>query len=263
MKTLILWLSLVGASQGWAISAEEFEFRKDQQAIVNLDLFAIRKSEVASMSVHQVAQKNALAIQQLNAMSWNGHRAFGITKAEAEKLVASIAHHPVVGRNNIYEKQKVSIGFCFGRATYTHLMLLKMGVDKDSIRKAFVVGNMNNGVSWAWHVTTVVRSADGKGWWAVDNFTGVTFLEDWFAQVFRLSTDKKLRIYISEPAKFSAELAKYSPGQLGLKMQKKNDWYSGYFADLTKWFKATPDIRSMGLDYLAETTAPEELKPLL
>jgi hypothetical protein len=62
-----------------------------------------------------------------------------------------------------------AIGFCFGRALATQLAARKLGLKSEFVKKIFVIGDMRSGATaeWRFHVTTIVKAADGK-WYAID-----------------------------------------------------------------------------------------------
>lgn len=65
----------------------------------------------------------------------------------------------------------------------------------------------------------------------------------WFGQVKRYTRDPALRIYTTEAAKFGRNLGAYDPIQLGLRLNRENDSYRGYFQDLLAWFRQESPAR--------------------
>ncbi len=229
----------------------------DSNRLLSTDLLKYQAGEVYHMQSKDVERANIEAIRELQATRMNrlvrtqkGVRLNGLNKPWVEKVVESIVYHPVVGRyqSEKYNRQDVKIGFCFGRATYAHIALLKMGVNKDAIRKAWVVGPMDaGGVRWQFHVTTLVKDFETNKWWAVDSFPGkVLEIEDWYRHMKKSDASGKLRIYITSPQKFSVSLGTYSRVQLGLDLPRSKDWYQHYFKDLMTWFQQD-DLKSVGL----------------
>lgn len=187
----------------------------------------------------------------------------------ADKILNSINRHPTVSSYQ-YAKYNlhpgVEIGFCFGRATYAHLMALHLGVLKDSIKKAWIVGPMNAGGNmWDFHVTTIVRSENGV-WLAIDsNGASAIPVDEWYKEYAQYSTDGRIRLYITDANKFSVDLGKYDKIQMGLNLNKSQDWYSGYFQDMLTWFKqndGNPDLTKLGLPTYQEIRLQKGLKPL-
>jgi hypothetical protein len=139
-----------------------------------------------------------------------------------------------------YDPKNEGIGFCFGRAMFIHLELAQFRFDRDSVKKAFVVGPMStgDGGSWGWHVTTIVKSWDARSkkqiWYALDPVVGrrVT-LEQWYNTMRSdFSTDKRLKIYITDPGRFGIYPSKYDETHLA------NRFYNNYFRDMMKWFES-------------------------
>lgn len=158
----------------------------------------------------------------------NSGRLQGIDAATARATLDDAMKDPVVGLANVktYDPNG-QLGFCFGRAMYLHLDLLQRGVDKGSIFKAFVIGPMKyENIDWQFHVATVVRSTEG-GWIVIDpEYRQVLSLEEWFKKNASLSTDKKLRLYVTEAKKFGASAPAYTEPAL------QDPWYNGYFKDM-------------------------------
>ena len=124
------------------------------------------------------------------------------------------------------------------------------GLDRDSVKKAIVVGPMVGG-QWGWHVTTIVQSKDIFGkkiWSALDPIMpqAVT-LTEWY-QIWKLqSSDQMLRLYITESGRIGPTPSYYSHDAL------EDPFYNGYFIDMMEWFeKETKDGVERYLVPLAE-----------
>jgi hypothetical protein len=157
----------------------------------------------------------------------------------ARDILSKMRENPVVAMWNTkkYDPKDQGIGFCFGRAMFAHLELAMRNLDRDSIKKAFVVGPMStgDGNSWGWHVTTIAQSKSEDGsevWLALDPVTGVRTLEEWYEEMYNYySTDKKLKIYITEAGKFGPTQGAYH------RLVFENPFYNEYFVDLQKEFE--------------------------
>ena len=156
-----------------------------------------------------------------------------IDRVAAQAVLTQIIQHPVVGMRalKLYDP-KNCIGFCFGRAMAIHIDLLARGLNKDAIRKAYLVGEMQyGGIKWGFHVATIIRMEDGS-WLAIDPEAGkLLTLQEWFKEYEAISTDKKLRLYITEADKFGASAASYEPSGLA------DPFYNNYFTDMLKDFR--------------------------
>ena len=161
-------------------------------------------------------------------------------------MLESIEKHPTLNSVNSqkYQREEAQIGYCFGRAMYYHLVLLKMGVPKNFIRKIWIVGPIatrsDNKLIWGFHVATVVYTKD-RGWVTIDtNEVKPEPVKDWYASNSSRSIDKKARIYVTNASKFGVSIETYNKVQLGIKSEEgslgikpnENDWYKGYFFDL-------------------------------
>ncbi|RZA08733.1 MAG: hypothetical protein EOP11_03980 [Proteobacteria bacterium] len=84
-------------------------------------------------------------------------------------LLKLVDKHPVADAK-FYDKYapEGGTGFCFGRAITAHIEALRMGLDKESIKKIWIVGAMEGtSDSWGHHVATIVRGPKGK-WYTID-----------------------------------------------------------------------------------------------
>lgn len=204
-----------------------------------LGLRSFRTSEVQNLTPSDVKKLNADAIKKVTDFTppISLNRARSIEFSDAKKILSLLQTNEVVSYNarERYRRPDVEIGFCFGRATFTHLALLKMGLEKESILKAWVVGPMQTpGVTWDFHVATLAHVKD-RGWMVIDsNYSEPLTLQAWFDKSNAQSTDNKLRIYITEPSKFGVDAGKYSRVQMGLDLSRETDWYQNYFGDMMR-----------------------------
>ncbi len=217
--------------------------------LLNFDLISYQRTETKNLNPNQVRQLNLDTIAALYALPERDPRLSTLPRARvsridpklAQKVIDSMARHPVVASSQDfkYSQSRTIIGYCFGRATYAHLTLLRMGMAKESIRKAWLVGPMQAGsIHWAFHVATIVKTTDGK-WMVVDDYLGrLTEVKDW-AESFYPQNKKfqNLRLYVTSPEKFSVSLSSYSRLQMGLDLSPTKDWYRNYFHDMMEWFK--------------------------
>ncbi|MES3038480.1 MAG: hypothetical protein V4736_11295 [Bdellovibrionota bacterium] len=221
------------------------------------DLLKIQESETKGKTRKQINQMNKNEIAALYALKLpkkvsgkGGDRITSISREQGQAVIESINNHPIINFFNSqrYDQPGVSIGFCFGRATYAHLALLKMGVHPDSIKKIWAVGPMNaGGIMWSFHVATVVRSTEG-GWMVIDNYPNKLLnVTQWMNLFKQQNKEHNLRIYFTQPEKFSVSLSKYDRVQMGLDLTADQDWYRNYFVDLMTWFKKPGSLQSMGL----------------
>lgn len=202
------------------------------------NLYFTRDQEIARGE--NVAQKNADLLEEIkNFRPTSNGRAEGVTFAQAQKILSMISKNEITGsRGDRKYDPDGSRGFCFGRALYAHLELLRHGVDAASIKKVFIVGPMKaGGINWQFHVATIVRAKDKDGWYALDTVVGEpVLLDQWLARFLGFSSDKKLRMYITRAAKIGPSSWEYNklPGGLF------DPFYNEYFKDMFEMFRKQP-----------------------
>lgn len=227
---LFLFSLLLGSGAYAEPSWDQIELRSD--------LYQLRNQEIQNGLDIPAANRTVLAEVSAHAPKTEG-RADGVTLEQAQKILKLTNSNPVTGwaGNAKYDPQG-RLGFCFGRALYAHLELLRHGVADESIKKAFVVGPMKaGGIDWQFHVATLVKAKDQSGWYAIDTFLGkVVPADQWFANFEKYSTDGKLRLYVTRPAKIGPSSWEYNirPGGLF------DSFYNEYFKELFKYFRAHP-----------------------
>lgn len=164
-------------------------------------------------------------------------RKLALSFEEANALLSEVTNNNVTKYDaRLKYDPQGSLGFCFGRALTAHLLAMKRGVDKNSIRKVFVSGTMNtpDGITWSFHVATLIAKKGG-GFWVIDpNFWEAQTLENWFATYEKQSPDQRIRMFITPAARFGAEgFGMYNNQKYGL----TDVFYNNYFIDLFKDFK--------------------------
>jgi hypothetical protein len=199
-------------------------------------------------------QIQALSLQQyqefvamdVNSYKSNVHynrddsKAQYLTLAKAKIALEAANDNPVVSlyQYEKYDPDNRGIGFCFGRAMFVDLYLAINKFNRGSIKKAFVVGPMSSGdgIIWGWHVTTIAQAKDKSGkeiWLAIDPIVGkILEVTAWYKDMLKMSTDKKLRMYITEAGKFSQSSYRYDYNNFN------HPYYNNYFTDMLKWFES-------------------------
>lgn len=217
--------------------------------LVDTDLGFLQQVQAQNLSVEQIKNLNQDALSGLNQITQTQSRPTkSISYAEANAFIQKIWQHPVVGKDTRYQRTETSIGYCFGRATFVHLEALRLGYTKDQIRKVWVVGEMDNGIVWDFHVATAIRNQNQE-WYVIDTVTGRPLSpEDWYNQFLKMSTDKKLRFFATNPEKFTKAAGSYDRIQLGLDLDKESDWYQNYFKDLMQNFPKKKRIQKDATD---------------
>jgi len=179
-----------------------------------------------------------LDINTIQDDSYN--RAKYLSPTVANEVYRTASLNPVVSliKTLKYDPKNLGIGYCFGRAMFINIDLAFRQFDRDSIKKAFVVGTMQtpDGASWGWHVTTIVQSKDPKTkkeiWLAIDPIAGVKEVTEWYNEMRNeYSTDKKLKLYITTSDRIGTNGSVYE------ELLKHTEYYNNYFSDMMNWFE--------------------------
>jgi hypothetical protein len=185
------------------------------------------------------------SLNELPQVSKNSKRSTGVTAAQADQILKKIENNKVTSFCALKKYDpKSETGFCFGRALAVHIEALKLGVQKDQIKKIWALGSLENNtqVPWGYHVATVVRAKDGS-WYALDPYLGkVVTAEEWAKEMAKIDNSGYMRLYVTEPNRFSPKAgSKYSPVELELKpsgnTNAETEEWNGYFMDLMKSLK--------------------------
>lgn len=244
-KTIFFHLVFVQANTPVIYPAKSNLFGQAEQDTV----MGFRASEkVDSENLSHIKEFTSINTDELDHKASLRDASFAkfLAPQEGARVVADAHNHPVVSlwKYSKYDPENRGIGFCFGRAMFIHLDLYYRGFDRDSIRKAFVVGPMKtpDGGSWGWHVTTIAQSLDSKGrrvWLALDpifdrNSKGkIPTLQEWYQEMYgKYSTDKKLKLYVTEAGKFGPSPSPYDAKSI------KQPFYNNYFKDMMDWFES-------------------------
>lgn len=221
--------------------------------------------ETSEMTAEQVRRLNEQWVKDLENQipdinrGPREQRTGTITLKDASAVVNAIRTNPVANpsKTHLYEESGQGIGYCFGRATFAHLLLLRMGVRKDSVKKIWAVGPMKAfGNDWGFHVATVVHTVE-KGWVTVDtNSYQVQTVREWVDQYSKFSVDGKLRFYFTPADRFGVYPFKYSREQLGLDRTKEEDFYKNYFVELMDTLRGKT-VEDLGLRQLAKEPGVE------
>ncbi len=192
-------------------------------------------------SKDDIEKQNMKVMKQLNTKSTKVfERKEYITYNQAEELLHQLRNDPVAkySESSTYDPE-LKYGFCFGRATSVWLNALGAGMDKDSIKKIFLLGPMKaSGLDWQFHVATAVRSKDifSERWLVIDStFDRPVTIQEFYSFFKRFNSDGSLRMIVSDPQRLGPSTTeKFGPGNY---KNIENDYlYNRYFQDLLRNF---------------------------
>ncbi|MBI4677075.1 MAG: hypothetical protein HY748_05780 [Elusimicrobia bacterium] len=129
----------------------------------------------------------------------------GLSALQMADLWKRTYTHKIAGLDEAGKLEKYDpdgiVGFCFGRAMTAHLLARKMGLPQDHIKKLFVIGDLRSGdqPEWRFHVTTLVKGADGR-WHAIDPIMdGPLTADEWIVNVHEgWDRQKKAKFYLTD-----------------------------------------------------------------
>jgi hypothetical protein len=211
------------------------------------------RNEIKNLRGREIEQLNAKTLDTLQnyVPPFYGDRARSVSLDQLYKVLKITDASSVVGweARAKYNREDVEIGYCFGRAAYIHLLLLKMGLQKESIKKIWLVGptqTNDKDVIWQYHVATMAYTTE-LGWVTID--TGQIKpqpVRHWMDYYMSRSIDGRSRFYVTEPDKFGFQLGTYDRTQMGLNSTSEEDWFRGYFPDMLREIRIT-SLESLGL----------------
>lgn len=218
--------------------------------LLKTNLYDFRSQEIAEGKNFEQLKKELLQSLKDYSPATSATKAAGISYQQAEKILSKLLRERIHYDYRSYDPQG-NIGFCFGRAMYLHLQLLRHGVAKDSVKKIFAIGPMKEGgINWQFHVATMVKDKNSNEWWVLDsNFTRPITAEKWIAHFQKLRVDqtptffglfkktdreKSIRFYVTEASKLGSSTWQYSPHGLN------DPFYNNFFKDMLQDFKENP-----------------------
>lgn len=240
--------ALLGRASAQACLSPFKHVSSGHHALADFDLFQVYNSELKELKIAFSEKSRVSAkLQEKNILGLHAFYKYTpfatnlalpnrpVQSTEALEILNSVAAHPVIGSNVAQRYDPTQeIGFCFGRAAYVHIELLRRGVAAQNIAKVFVMGGLFvDNIGWDFHVATIAQDESGT-WWAIDSlFKAPLPLEDWMYEVAKWDANQKfpgLRFYFTQPTKFQALKGSYDSGSF------YSDVYHKYFEDLTAWY---------------------------
>ena len=246
-----------------ALEMSSQELPEWQRIPIREDLYQYRINEIEQElnfdELNRNVTENILAFQP----AFSEKRAPGISYDHALEFMNQLKSEDFFINSKKKYDPDGNLGLCFGRAIYLHLLMLKYGVNKDSIKKIFAVGTLESSGSklpWQFHVATIVKSDKLNSWWVLDTVFGKPMpIEEWVDQIKRLSQDrtfrlfrkalidrtKSLRIYITEAQKIGPNGWEYNVNPGGL----YDPVYNNYFRDMFNSLKRKNIPKESKLNY--------------
>lgn len=186
---------------------------------INLDKMDLNmqfyQKYVREKSDQEISALNSSMLNELNNLPYNPKRE--ISANEIEELFQVVKGKNVIKKScaavNEYDPHN-QVGFCFGRAMFSHLEALKFKIDKELILKFWLVGEFEN-AHWNHHVAVGVRGNDKK-WYIVDPLFDQIFLAEHYLEIFNSKFGNRLALVPSSPKRFLSAKA------------IKDDNYAGY-----------------------------------
>jgi hypothetical protein len=145
---------------------------------------------------HAAIQQSVFTAYQAIKAAGEAEGKVSLTAAEARAAFDIVKRHPVadVAVVDRYDTNG-EIGFCYGRAMTSYLLVKQAGLADASIRKLFIVGDMRSNPAnpeWRFHVTLLVRQRvrandpNVTTWYALDPiFSRPLPVEEWIRLVRR------------------------------------------------------------------------------
>jgi len=181
-------------------------------------------------------ESTLINLESIPLSQTTSNRVTDFTRRELNDIYKAIENHPVAEQKKLCKYDPTgAFGFCFGRATAVHIEALYRGIQKESIRKIWAVGDLasSNGTRWQYHVATLLRGPKNV-WYAVDPvFDQVIPARAWYMQMKKTFDPKNTLLVYTSEAKRLYPMSSTPYNRELLENPNKN----GYFLDLLKSFR--------------------------
>jgi hypothetical protein len=169
-----------------------------------------------------------------------------VTTADTN-VIYSATSNSQVNKNHYCYDTKGTIGFCFGRATITHMEAIVRDIHPDLVKKIWIAGDM--GV-WGHHVATMLYTE--KGWMVLDTNIGHAVPVDYWIEYYmpqKQKGAKEIMVFITQAGRFGPyDNRPYNAVDLfntqSEDFNKAADYFNGYFHD---YFNSLDNVRSKPL----------------
>jgi hypothetical protein len=202
--------------------------------------------DVERSSPARIATWNKVLLKKLRRLPMTGAergRLSGLSMAQINQLYEKVANHSV-GSLKVVKRYDPdgNIGFCFGRASISHVEALEMGLAKENVKKIWAIGSMKyEDIFWQHHVSGIVRRDDGV-WFTIDpEYDYPRKLDEWAKIVKKMDADGKLQFFVTDAKRFGPDdFNTYNIAGPDKRddttVNITDDFYNKYFVD---WLKAT------------------------
>jgi hypothetical protein len=216
----LILLQIVFAAENAVINSQNLV-----SSAANLEHY--RREEIKTFTAEQVQNLNFQSLEFMERIAFTGEhvdasgRLQFVNRAQANLILQEQQTNSVTSKSSLflYDPNQL-IGFCFGRAFFNQLNLLRHNVSEEAIRKVFLIGSIRIDVAgeaktFTNHVATMVRTRNGE--WLVldDNIGQIVTLREWY-QAWHPYLDPKVRIYFSDSRRFSANIGEIKLGNIDL-----------------------------------------------
>lgn len=150
-----------------------------------------------------------------------------------------------VNKDHFCYDTKGTIGFCFGRATITHMEAIVRDIHPDLVKKIWIAGDMG---TWGHHVATMLYTE--KGWMVLDtNIGNAVGVDHWIEHYMPQRKGKEIMVFITQAGRFGPyDNRPYSAIDLfntqSEDFNKAKDYFNGYFHD---YFNSLDNVKNKPL----------------
>ena len=169
-----------------------------------------------------------------------------ITDADTDVIYKATSNSDV-NKNHYCYDTKGTTGFCFGRATITHMEAIVRNIHPDLVKKIWIAGDMG---MWGHHVATAIYTE--RGWMVLDTNIGKAVSMDYWIDYYmpqKKKNAKEIMVFITQAGRFGPhDNSPYTAINLfntkSEDFNKAADFYNGYFHD---YFNSLDNVRNKPL----------------
>lgn len=207
--------------------------------------------EIQSRISHEEILANNANIKKIALKTYKVKRMAGKKTKLSEddiNVLYKATSNSEVNKNHYCYDPKGTIGFCFGRATITHMEAIIRDIHPDLVKKVWLVGDMG---SWGHHVATMIYTP--SGWKVFDTNNGRAVNLDYWIDYYmpqRKKSSKEIMVFITQAGRLGPyDNRPYNPIDLfnteSEDFNKAADYFNGYFHD---YFDSLDNVRNKPLN---------------